>query len=406
MKGREQSSRRRFLKVSGLSAAVATAGCLGTGGDGSGTATTSQPMGTPEQSLEEWRAEMKEKAREELKDSKLQVWSEGVYEKETMSKVFNGYPADETLMKEEPPIIDDDDPWAPLRDNVEVTALQSEKQADKYRREVQTGSISKDILTTSYLPSVIRQSEVTDLQDIPAWQKFVPDQLKQHTSKIAYNRGKASGTFYNPTKVDEPPKNLLDLLDDRFSGKQIILDITPNPVVALPFLGEQYADETPPHLEALGSDMTGKEFIEALADQDPILHDSSYATVQKVAKGEAAVTIGGPLSVLYDMQDEGLDIEPMKHPSGHIFRSIGLGITAEPPHPAAARLFIDYVLSSQPVQMYEEGSISVDYEQSNPEGAIDWLNADWQRPYSTFEIQGQPADIVDKWKEVFGAPTV
>mgnify|MGYP000029453871 CR=1 FL=1 len=404
MKGGQQSSRRRFLKVSGLSAVAATAGCLGSQGSNGGDTPT--PAGTPEQSLEEWRAEMKEKAREELKNSKLKVWAQSPTEKKVLKEVFNGYPVDETILFQDPPLINDGDPWEPLKDNVEVTALDTTKQANTYRKQVKTGSVEQDIITTDYLPTLIKQGvKVTDLSGIPAWHEHVPERLRNLSSKIAYYRGKAVSCVYNTQTVSEPPEDLLDLLSDRFTDKSLILDVTPNPIVAHVFT-EKYKDSTLPRMEALGSDMTGMEFLEAVGKQDPALDQSAYGMQQEVGKGSSDVALFGPLTVTYDLQVEGLPIKPVEHPSAHILRPKGIGITHGAPHPAASKLFIDYVLSNPSVQLFEKGVLSMDYQKSNPEGAVDWLNADWQEPYTQLDIESSTKSVREKWREAMGVPNV
>ena len=404
------SSRRRFLQASGVSAAaVLAAGCLGgqngddTTGTGNGTTT---PTGTTEADAETWREEMKAQAESELEDDKLQVWAQSPTEKKVMEEVFNGYPVEESILFEEAPIIDEGEPWEPLKDNVEIEALDTTKQANTYRRQVKTGSVEKDIITTDYLPTLVKQDvEVTDLSDIPAWRENVPQRLRDLTSEIAYYRGKAVSCVYNTESVEEPPEDLMDLLSDRFDDKRLILDVTPNPIVAHVFT-EKYADSVPPRLEALGSDMTGTEFLEAIGAQNPALDQSAYAMQQEVGTGSSDVALFGPLTVTYDLQVEGLPIKPVEHPSAHILRPKGIGITNEPPHPAAAKLFIDYVLSNPSVQLFEKGVLSMDYQRSNPEGAAEWLNADWQEPYTQFEIESSTKTVREKWREALDVPNV
>ncbi|MEF8825049.1 MAG: substrate-binding domain-containing protein [Halapricum sp.] len=401
-----RASRRTFLKVGGVSAATFAAGCLGTqDGEGPSDDGTSTPTGTPEQSIEGWRAAMKEQAREELSGDKLQVWAQSETEKKVMKEVFNGYAVEESILFEDPPLIEEGDPWEPLKDNVEVTALDTSKQAQTYRRQVKTGSVDKDILTTAYLPQLVQQTKVADLSDVPAWHEHTPDRLQDLTSEVAYYRGKAASCVYNPETVDEPPEDLMDLLDDRFSDKRLILDSTPNPIVAYPFV-EKFKDSVPPRLEALGSDMTGSEFLEAIGQQDPALDKSAYGMQMAVGKGSSDVALFGPLTVTYDLQNEGLPIKPLEHPSGTILRPKGIGVAHGAPHPAAAKLFIDYVLSNRSVQLYEKGVFSMDYQRSNPEGAVDWANADWQTPYTQLEIETETKQIREDWREMMGVPSV
>lgn len=397
--------------MGGLTATTLVAGCLG-GAGGSGSDSTTVPQSnagepSPEE-IDEWRKEMAEKAREELADETLKVWSESTYDAEYQGKVFNGYPSDDTRMLEEPPIIDEGEPWEPLKDNVEVIPLNSQDQAQTYRRMARTDSVTRDILTTSKVPEMIRQGvPLTDLSDIPAWHKHIPADLKKHSSKIGYYRSRVSGVFYNTETVSEPPEDILDVLDPRFSDKRIILDVSSNVVKLIPFLSDEYIDSVPPRLEALGSDMTGREFVESLGAQNPLYGTSSFDMTQSTARGDSDITFMGPITVCFHMMhDEGLPIAPIEHPSAHHVRPLGIAIADDAPHPAAAKLFIDYLLSNPSAQLYKKGTVSLDVTESNPESAIDYIAADWQRQYSTFDTTNDPSTILDRWKDAIGAPSV
>lgn len=397
--------------MGGLTASTVFAGCLGSaGGNEAGTTTSSTTnTGVPsEDEIEEWRKEMAEKAREELQDETLKVWSESTYDADYQGQVFNGYPADDTRMLEEAPIIDEGEPWEPLKDNVEVIPLNSQDQAQTYRRMAKTGSVTRDILTTSKVPEMIRQGvPLTDLGEIPAWRKHIPEDLKKNSSKIAYYRSRVSGIFYNTETVSDPPEDILDVLDSRFSDKRIILDVSSNVVKLIPFLSDEYIDSVPPRLEALGSDMTGGEFVEALGAQDPLFGTSSFDMTQSTARGDSDITFMGPLTVCFHMMyDEGLPIAPVEHPSAHHVRPLGIAIADDAPHPAAAKLFLDYLLSNPSAQLYKKGTVSLNVDESNPEEAIEYIAADWQRQYSTFDTANEPSTILDRWKDTLGAPSV
>lgn len=391
-------SRRQFLKISGLSTAAVTAGCLG-------------GNGTPEETIantddiEEWRTEAKSKAEEELSgDEKLQVWTQGAASEELEGNIFNGYPTErlpDSLYED--PIISDDDPWAPLKDNVEITPINSQDQAQRYRRQEETGSIKADVLTTVRLPELVKEDvPLMDLSDVPAFRKHVPERFRNKTSQIAYWGQNTYSLAYNTKTVSDPPEDMLDILEPRFADGSIMLDSTPNPAATLPLV----QDEVPPNMEALGSDMTGIEFTEALADQDPQFNKSSYSLTLKTASGSVDIGFNCPLTVVYDKVNDGSPIEPVKHPSAHRFTPIGIGVSSEPPHPVAAQLFVDYLLSNKAAQLYEEGKVTVDFEDSNPPGAIDWLYADWQRSYSVWDLEGSGKNVTDTWQEKMDVPNV
>ncbi|QCC50666.1 ABC transporter substrate-binding protein [Halapricum salinum] len=404
MTNRPNHDRRTFLKIGGLSAAVVTAGCLGGDNDESGAETTPDR----DQDPEEWRAEKKEQAREELSGDKLQVWIEGASSEDIERSVYNGHPVDslpESMQGE--PLIPDGSPWEPLKDNVEVIPLNSQEQASRYRREQQSGNVTADILTTVYLPRLIsRDIPLANLSGVPGWQENVPEELQSKTSRIGYYQQQVYGTFYNSSTVESAPETLLDLLDPQFSDDSIILDVTPNPASATPFIGEEYVDSVPPRLEAVDSDMTGGEFIEALANQNPKFDESAYGMTLDTAQGGSDITFLGPLSVMYDQQAEGLPIEPLEHPSGYVFVPSGIGVPDDPPHPNAAKLFADYLLSTRGAQVFQKGIVTADFEMSNPQGALDWLYADWQQPYAQLDIDRDLSEVESEWKDYFGVPNV
>lgn len=380
-------------------AALSMAGCVG----GLGSSDGSDGNSVSTDSIESWREDVKANAEEELSDENLVFWARNPSAKKVLSKVLNGEPPEGSeVFPEGEPIISDDSPWAPLKGNVTVNEMTPSKHATKYRRQVQTDSVKVDVLTGDIGKQLHEGVPFMDLADMPAWKKHTPESLKQVTSKEAFFNLSTLGIVYNTETVDETPETPLDLLNDQFT-ERIIVDESPPLIVPWLFLNE-HADSVPPRFEAIDSDTTGSEFINGIADQDPTFTQSSYKSTLDVGKGAVDATLFTPVPIMYSLQEEGLPLKAIDHPSAFITSPDGLGVPEEPPHPNAAKLLVDYVLSHPNVKTCRPGWVTPSFSHSNPSNLKDQLSADWRAPQPAVEIDNM-SEMSDLWRESFGIPS-
>lgn len=140
---------------------------------------------------------------------------------------------------------------------------------------------------------------------------------------------------YNPTILpdNEAPKNWQDLLDPKYKGKIAFEDSAS---------GSQFTQ-----WYAL-KDILGEAYFEKLAKQEPKIYNSSGLIIQGLMTGE--VLVAGATEAWRLYQDGTLSGKPIKG----VFPSEGVagmlattGIVKQAKHPAAAKLYTDWVLSEE-----------------------------------------------------------
>jgi len=205
-----------------------------------------------------------------------------------------------------------------------VNRIVSEYAAKTYAADVLHGMSSRGGFT------VLKQRNIIGRYDSPE-RKYYSADLKdkdgfwsstfQNTFVLAYNK--------RNVKPDEVPKTYEDLLKSTWKGRQIIND-TDN---------FEWFDGL---LKFWGRDK-GIAYFKPLAQQDQIFQRGARGRIQLVAAGEAPLTIGyGPHAQSFVNQGAPIEWVPLE-PVVVIVNTVSLAQRA--PHPAAAKLFIDFLLS-------------------------------------------------------------
>jgi iron(III) transport system substrate-binding protein len=205
-----------------------------------------------------------------------------------------------------------------------VNRVVSEYAARTYAADVLQGTASRGGLT------LLKKREILGRYESPEF-KHLPADLRdkagywgstfQNTFVLAYNK--------RNVKPDDVPKTYDDLLKPMWKGRQIIND-TDN---------FEWFDGL---LKAWGKDK-GLAYFRRLAAQDQIFQRGARGRISLVAAGEAPLTIGyGPHAQSFVNQGAPIDWVPLE-PVVVIINTVS--IAARPPHPAAAKLFIDFLFS-------------------------------------------------------------
>ena len=205
-----------------------------------------------------------------------------------------------------------------------VNRIVSEYAARNYAADVLHGMLSRGGFP------VLKQRNIIGRYESPE-RKFYSAELKdkegywsstfQNTFVLAYNK--------RNVKPDDVPKTYEDLLKPMWKGRQIIND-TDN---------FEWFDGL---LKFWGRDK-GMAYFRRLAHQDQIFQRGARGRIQLVAAGEAPLTIGyGPHAQSYVNQGAPIEWVALE-PVVVIVNTVSLAQRA--PHPAAARLLIDFLLS-------------------------------------------------------------
>ncbi len=205
-----------------------------------------------------------------------------------------------------------------------VNLTLSEYGARNYAADVLQGVTSRDGLRA------LKQKDVLGRYESPEY-KFLSNELKDRSS---YWAAASLNTFvlaYNKrmVKPDDVPKTYDDLLKPMWKGKQILND-TDN---------FEWFDGL---LRYWGRDK-GLAYFRKLAQQEQVFQRGARGRIQLVAAGEFPLTIGyGPHAQSFITQGAPIDWVPLE-PVAVILNTVSSA--AKGPHPAAARLFIDFLFS-------------------------------------------------------------
>jgi iron(III) transport system substrate-binding protein len=153
-------------------------------------------------------------------------------------------------------------------------------------------------------------------------------------------------TYYNPyvvlynTKLvaaQDLPKRYEDLLSPFWKNKMI--------------LEKDKIDWFTAMLEIMGREK-GVRYMRELSKQTPMLRIGQTLITQLVAAGEASLQVNSNAVTVNRLKQKGAPIDWVA--AGPLpGLMVGVGLTAQAPHPAAARLFVDFLLSKEGQQMYQ-----------------------------------------------------
>lgn len=206
----------------------------------------------------------------------------------------------------------------------------------QFESEQRGGVGAADVLTTSS-PSQIKDgcekgTFAQVREDIPAvaehgWPEESFDGCAAITSTAFYQ------IWWNTENLseDERPKNWEDLLEPKFSGKQMIINS--------PSITNSYV-----WLMTVARDEFGDDFLQQLGDQEPVWGESSEQAEQRVAAGEALVSLGGTKDGGQALIDKGLPIDGFT-PDPCMGTERTAGVVSNAPHANAARVFLNWLMT-------------------------------------------------------------
>ena len=259
-----------------------------------------------------------------------------------------------------------------------VNRVVSEYAARNYAADVLQGTASRGGLT------LLKKREILGRYESPEF-KYLPPELRdkagywgstfQNTFVLAYNK--------RNVKPDDVPKTYDDLLKPMWKGRQIIND-TDN---------FEWFDGL---LKAWGKDK-GLVYFRRLAAQEQIFQRGARGRISLVAAGEAPLTIGyGPHAQSFVNQGAPIEWVPLE-PVVVIINTVS--IAARSPHPAAAKLFIDFLLSKTAQLKLRE--LSRIPSRSDVEADPPRLNKGFKKIVQDLENEGM-AESIKLFQQVFG----
>jgi len=229
---------------------------------------------------------------------------------------------------------------------IEYFRAASNKTLDRVLTEARAGRVLSDVVVTNRGPMLLLKKENVFAKYVSPEVANFPPELRDPDGMLSpIYRQVIVGILYN-TKLVKPgdaPKSLDDLLTPKWAGKWTMPDPSRHFTtgVWVKNLDEIYGKD---HMA----------FLKKMADAKPILVESFIPAAQKVISGEALAGITY-VKYVYIFGKEGAPLDYVRLPKmladGH-----QIGIQAKAPHPNAARLFQDFFISREGMQiMAKEG---------------------------------------------------
>ena len=215
---------------------------------------------------------------------------------------------------------------------VKLNRIGSEKLLTRVLTEARAKKIFADVIQTVEFSMHIFSRSGILARYTPQANSIYPKEFKEEGfwTTVYYN---AYVTAYNTRLVATRalPKSYDDLLDPKWKG-------------ALMMEGTK-ADWFAGMLQILGQER-GLKYMRALAKQQPSPREGHELLAQLIVAGEGLCDITSPAASVERMKERGAPIE-WKALGEVPAIMVGIGLSAQAPHPNAAKVFLDFVLSRE-----------------------------------------------------------
>ncbi|HYB40567.1 MAG TPA: extracellular solute-binding protein [Candidatus Methylomirabilis sp.] len=264
---------------------------------------------------------------------------------------------------------------------LEHTGLHSQDFAPRILQERQASLYTWDVVTipTSTALQVLRPAGVWDsvraaiilpeAREDAGWQGGFErgfSLVKDRALVYAFAAVRGSGVTVNADLVkDEPIRGLTDLLNPRWKGKLLLPDVR--------VMGDSFWAMTSARLN-LGDDIIKKLFV----DQEPVLSRDTRQMAEFMVRGRYPIALGINPLLLGQFQKQGLgkNLKLLHFPEMDTVNSSSsaLWLVNKAPHPNAARVFINWLLTKDAQVVWarevETNSRRVGVEAGNPQFAV------------------------------------
>ncbi len=226
-------------------------------------------------------------------------------------------------------------------------ALQ-ERQAGIYTWDVQWGGgVTANLGTYKpqgvyqpIRPFLMRPDVLDDTAWIGGFEEGFPDEEKQWA--FGFTLSKGGGVYINTDLVSAAElRSVRDLLDPRWKGRMVWADPRN--------YGAGYWAATAMRL-AIGNDSMRQMFV----DQEPVLSRDARQIAEFIARGRYPAGVGPLTSVLQEMRSEGVaqNVKQVYLPEISYASSNALFVLDHAPHPNAAKLFVNWMLTQDALAFY------------------------------------------------------
>lgn len=243
----------------------------------------------------------------------------------------------------------------------------------------------------------------TDIGHMPALRKrdalahFVPENAAFLSPAF---KGLGEDGYYYPTtstlmlmiantqkvKPEEAPKNWTDLLDPKWKGR-----------AAFGHPGfSGYVGVWTVQMRK----MYGWQYFEKLAKNKPRIGRSGNDPISLLNAGECVVGLG-PLSTTLLNADKGNPIQVIYPTDGSVLCVGPSAVMASAPHPNAARLFMNWMLSKEFAEICVEARITPARDDVPPKGGAKPLSEVKLLRLTTGELIKAVPEVIEQWRDTF-----
>jgi iron(III) transport system substrate-binding protein len=273
--------------------------------------------------------------------------------------------------------------WAQLFPDITLNLYRAagEDVSTRFLNESASGTKGADVVETDGSTMLILQHKRNLL--VPYRQSPYEIQIpkKYQFDDFTADRVDRFVVAWNTNLVKTPPTSFQDLADPSWKGK-LALEPTDDDWFAQ--LDNYFTAQGPKKMTQAAFDSMFKKIA---ANAQLIPGHSTEASA--LAAGQVAIVVNGHSQSLEQLQAKGAPIAfgpPFVAPV--VERPQGLGISYLAPHPAAALLFYDWLLSAAGQKMYQQSGVSA----ANPY----FSDADFASHPTTIQVDLRP--IVDNWQ--------
>jgi iron(III) transport system substrate-binding protein len=226
--------------------------------------------------------------------------------------------------------------------DISVYSANSAKVQERFVNEARNNRNQADLIKTSDI-----HVEELLLEEAKLLQKYSSPEARAYPSEMRDPAGYwntlelgTNGIIYSPRLVpkDQVPSSYADLLQPRWKGK----------------MGMDNRDEEwfAAMLQIMG-EAKGLEYMKRLAQQDVNVRNGTTVLQNMVIAGEFPVLVNGRANTVEALIKKGAPIDWIAVEPVHTTVSV-VAIPAQAPHPNAAKLFIDWILSVDGQQVQKE----------------------------------------------------
>ena len=238
---------------------------------------------------------------------------------------------------------------------VEAVVLTSGLLATRFASEMSSGGSPADVITVAdplFFQDAVAKSWIIKLSesDIPALATWPKDAFREDSYALVNIQPIGISIHSEKIDKDKVAASWEILLDPAYKGQIYLVNPTnvPNWLSHMKLMRDTY----------------GPEFLKKLADQKPKVVDSAVPGIQQLAAGSGVMVYPGLLSVTNPLSSKGAPVTTV-FPSPTTGVEQYAAVSNKAPHPNAARLFLNFLLTEQAQKILNKGA------GSSPLGALE-----------------------------------